>query len=108
MTETAPVIEIDKDALYYRWIDEAEREQTRKAHEASKVFICEERADARDGRRVSERGVGGVERVGDRAVQLAEERTAERDELVREVSRLKALLRRHGIDPSSGSDREHV
>jgi hypothetical protein len=27
---------------------------------------------------------------------------AERDELRREVSRLKALLRQHGIDPSTG------
>lgn len=30
--------------------------------------------------------------------------TAERDELVREVARLKALLRQHGIDLASGSD----
>jgi hypothetical protein len=29
--------------------------------------------------------------------------TAERDELRREVARLKALLRRHGIDPASGT-----
>lgn len=34
--------------------------------------------------------------------------TAERDELVREVARLKALLRQHGIDPASGSDRDRV
>jgi hypothetical protein len=29
--------------------------------------------------------------------------TAERDELAREVARLKALLRQHGIDPDHGS-----
>ena len=34
--------------------------------------------------------------------------TAERDELVREVARLQALLRLHGIDPTSGSDRDRV
>ena len=34
--------------------------------------------------------------------------TAERDELVREVARLKALLRQHGIDPASGSDLDRV
>jgi hypothetical protein len=34
--------------------------------------------------------------------------TAERDELVREVARLKALLRQHGIDPASGSDRDRA
>ena len=28
--------------------------------------------------------------------------TAERDELVREVARLKALLRQHNIDPTTG------
>lgn len=30
--------------------------------------------------------------------------TGERDELVREVARLKALLRQHGIDPASRLD----
>ncbi len=34
--------------------------------------------------------------------------TAECDEPVREVARLKALLRQHGIDPASGSDRDRV
>ena len=34
--------------------------------------------------------------------------TAERDELVREVARLTSLLRHHGIDPASGSDRDRV
>ena len=34
--------------------------------------------------------------------------TAERDELVREVTRLKSLLRQHGIDPASGSDPDRV
>jgi hypothetical protein len=31
--------------------------------------------------------------------------TAERDELLREVQRLKALLRDHNIDPSTGAAR---
>ena len=34
--------------------------------------------------------------------------TAERDELVREVARQKAVLRWHGIDQASGSDRDRV
>jgi hypothetical protein len=34
--------------------------------------------------------------------------TAERDALMREVARLTSLLRHHGIDPASGSDRDRV